>query len=142
MPPVRRATVGCAVVAALVLALTACSSSSGKTSTSPTSPTSTGSTTTPVPGRAQITVFVVPKSVRCGSTPSTTVRVTYAVRNALRHQLIIDGRVEPRAVAPRGTVNPRVHCDGMAHTIALVAIDAAGRRTSQVKYLTTVLPKR
>jgi hypothetical protein len=69
------------------------------------------------------------------------VRVTYAVTGAKRHQIIVDGRVDPRAAARRATVNPRVHCDGLSHTVALVAIDAAGRRTSQVRYLTTVLPK-
>ena len=134
--------VASAVAAALVLAVTACSSSSGKTPTSPTpfGQTTIESTRTSLPGGARITSFVVPKSVRCGSAPSKTVRVTYAVSGAKRHQLIIDGRVESGAAAPSGTVNPPVHCDGLPHTVALVAIDAAGRRTSQVKYLTTVLP--
>jgi hypothetical protein len=59
----------------------------------------------------------------------------------MRHQLLIDGRLAPRATARRATVYPRVHCSGVPHSVALVAIDAAGRRTSQVRYLTTVLPK-
>ena len=84
---------------------------------------------------------MVPKSVPCGSAPNTTVHVTYAVSRAKSHQLIIDGRVAPRAAARSATVNLRVHCDGLQHTVALVAIDIAGRRTSQVRYLTTVLPK-
>ena len=127
------------VLVLAVAALSACSSSSGKGSTLPTSPGS--ATSTSRPGRARITSFVVPKSVQCGSAPNTTVRVSYAVRNASRHQLLIDGRVEPRATARQATVYPRVHCGGLPHSVALVAIDAAGRRTSQVRYLTTVLPK-
>ena len=83
---------------------------------------------------------MVPKAVRCGSALNTTVHVTFAVSRAKTHQLIIDGRVEP-AAARRAAVNVRVHCDGLQHTVALVAIDTAGRRTSQVRYLTTVLPK-
>jgi hypothetical protein len=127
------------LVVAAGAALSACSNSSGTGSTAPSSIDS--ATSTSRPGRARITSFVVPKSVQCGSAPNTTVRVSYAVRRALRHQLLIDGRVEPRATARRATVYPRVHCGGVPHSVALVAIDAAGRRTSQVRYLTTVLPK-
>lgn len=127
------------VLVLAVAGLSGCSSSSGKASTSPTSIDSATSTTRP--GLARIVSFVVPKSVQCGSAPNTTVRVTYAVSAALRHQLIIDGRVVPRATARRATVDVSVHCGGGPHTVALVAIDAAGRRTSQVRYLTTVLPK-
>jgi hypothetical protein len=83
----------------------------------------------------------VPKSVKCGSAPSATVRVAYAVSGAKRLQLIIDGRAERPTTERSATVNPRVHCDGVSHTVALVAIDTAGGRTVQVRYLTTVLPK-
>lgn len=127
-----RATAG-AFVVALVLVLAGCGSSTGKTSTSST-------TSTSQPGRARITSFVVPKSVQCGSDPNKLVRVAYAVSGAKRHQLLVDGRVEPAAAAPSATVNPSVHCDGGSHTIALVAIDAQGRRTSQVRFVTTRLP--
>jgi len=122
-----------------VATLSGCGSSSGAGSTAATSIGS--ATSTSRPGRARITSFVVPRSVQCGSAPSTTVRVSYAVRKAMRHQLLIDGRLEPRATDRRATVYPRVHCGDVPHSVALIAIDAAGRRTSQVRYLTTVLPK-
>jgi hypothetical protein len=130
----RQATVGWALGAVLGLALTGCGSSSGKMSTSSTTSTSR-------PGRARITSFVVPESVQCGSAPNQTVRVTYAVVGAKRHQLLVDGRVAPGAAAPRATVSPAVHCSGGPHSVTLVAVDAQGRRTSQVKYVTTRLPK-
>jgi hypothetical protein len=82
---------------------------------------------------------VVPKSVQCGTAPSTKVRVSYATSGAQRSQLVIDGRVEP-GDAVSATIDPLVHCDGLPHTVALVALDAAGHRTSQVEYLTTALP--
>jgi len=40
--------------------------------------------------------------------------------------------------APSGTVDAPVHCDGVPHTVALIAFDAKGARTSQVKLLAAV----
>jgi hypothetical protein len=141
------ATVGGAAVAvvALVLLLGACSSSdkpstASTTTASTTTASTTGSSTgTEGPGAATITSFEVPESVDCGTAPSTQVRVSYQTSGAESAQLVVDGRVEP-GDDPSATVEPLVHCDGLPHTVALSALDAAGRRTSQVKNLTTVLP--
>jgi len=82
----------------------------------------------------------VPASVKCGSQPSTTVAITYSVTGSRSQQVVVDGLPEPGPLAASGRVVERVHCDGVEHTVALIATDAAGRRTSEVKYLATVLP--
>ena len=134
---VRRATIGGTAIAvvALMLLLSGCSSSAKASG----DPNSDGSTTGAPAGTAKITSFVVPKSVTCGTATSTKVRVTYAISGAKSTQLIIDGRVEP-SEGPSATVDPLVHCDPLPHTVALVALDATGHRTSEVKNVTTVLP--
>ncbi len=90
-------------------------------------------------GSAKITSFVVPASVQCGHATSTKVHVTYTVAGAKSTQLIIDGRTVP-GDATSASVDPLVHCDPLPHTVAVVAVDAAGHRTSTVKNVTTVLP--
>ena len=134
---VSGARVACLAVA-FVLAFNACSSSGRPAgSTSPT--TASTPTSAPASGSATITSFEVPASVQCASAPSTTVRITYAVRGAKTVEIAVDGLAEPTLTASSGTVTERVHCDGVAHTIALAAVDAQARRTSQVKYLNTLL---
>jgi hypothetical protein len=113
-----------------------CSSSSNPASVP--DPRST-TTTVPAPGSAHITSFVVPASVKCGAASKITVRVAYAVTGAARQELSIDGR-NLALPAASAAVSEEVHCDGLPHTVALIAFDAKGAHTSQVKMLTTVLP--
>jgi hypothetical protein len=117
------------------LAVGGCSSSS---KASVPLPKATTTTVAPV-GGAHITSFVVPASVRCGATSKTSVKVIYAVEGSAREELSIDGRAIPLGAAS-ASVSEEVHCDGLPHTVALIAYDAKGVRTSQVKMLTTVLP--
>ena len=93
------------------------------------------------PGRdARITTFVVPASVQCGAASKTTVHIEYGVSHAARQEISVDGLTVPGVDAATGTVDAPVHCDGVAHTVALIAFDAKGARTAQVKYLNTLLP--
>lgn len=128
----RRGALAFAVVISIgTVSLGACSDSSHASAIPPT--------TTPVRGTATIASFKVPASVYCGSGSATTVRITYDVRHATSQELAVDGLAEPALTAARGTVTERVHCDSLPHTVALVARDSRGARTSQVKYLHTIL---
>jgi hypothetical protein len=109
-------------VAALVFVLTACGSSAKHASSA-----------------VKITSFDVPASVTCGAAPSTTVRISYSVTGAQQQSITVDGREVPGTGAPTATVTAPIHCDPLEHDVALIATDAHGVRTSQVKHLTTLL---
>jgi len=128
---------------ALVLAISGCGSSN--TSSSPSTSGASGSVSTTTAavtqaGSARIASFVVPASVQCGASSKTTVHIAYAVMNAARQEIAIDGLDVAGVGTPSGAVDAPVHCDGVPHTVALIAFDAQGARTSQVKYLNTLLP--
>ncbi len=118
--------------------LTACSSSAPSAQTKPTT-TAPTSTTAP-PGVAKITTFDVPATVQCGAGPSITFTVGYAVTGAKTVQLLVDGRDNPGLAATGGSVEVPVHCDAVAHTVVLMAVDANGGTTTQQKTLETELP--
>ena len=130
--------------AALVLALGACSSSSKSHASTPPTTTAPAASSTTAPtvsqaGAARIVTFVVPASVNCNGASSTKVPVEYKVTDAARQELSVDGLAVDGVDKPSGTVDAPVHCDGVPHTVALIAFDAKGARTSQVKLLTTNL---
>ena len=110
----RRAAVAGAVALAVLLLLSGCSSSGHSGAAA--------STTTRPRGSATIASFVVPSSVRCGSAPSTTVKISYDVRGARGQSLVIDGLSGPALPAARATVSERVHCDGVAHTVKITLL--------------------
>ena len=129
-----------AVVACGLFVLAACSSSS-KPNATPTTvgPASTTTVESSGGSGARITAFDVPASVACASASKTTVHVDYTVTGAARVELAIDGLDLPSTPAAQGSLDAPVHCDAVPHTVALVAYDAHGARTSQVKMVTTVL---
>jgi hypothetical protein len=134
---VKNRRTGILLTTALIGILAACSSGSpGKATPNPTSPTST----TAAPGSAKITTFTVPASVQCGAAPSITFSVGYAATGAKSLQLLVDGRDNPGLVATGGTIQVPVHCDAVAHTVVLVALDDKGGQTVQQKTLQTLLP--
>jgi len=122
------------VSAALVVVLGACSSSGGHSS----APTTT--TTSAATGTARIESFVVPKSVRCGSGTSIAVSIAYAVSGSRSREIVVDGLAEPALHRAGGRVTERVHCDGVEHSVVLLARDSHGVATSEVRQLSTVLP--
>ena len=118
---------GCAVAIALVLLAGACSShSSGASAPS-----------TAAAGGVHVRTFAVPATVACGHATSAPVVVRYAISGARRWQVAVDGLPDLTSSSPAGHLTVRVHCDGLQHTVALVASDAAGARTSAVRYLVT-----
>src|SRR5262249_52967869 len=99
-----------------------------------TSSSSTGApvvTTTAPPkkGSAEITSFVVPDSGAWN-------QATYARSGAQSVDALVDGRLEPLN-GSAGQYNAPVHCDGLPHTLVLVAYDAHGGQTSLSKIVTT-----
>jgi hypothetical protein len=130
---VRSLGVGLAA-AVSALAITSCSGG-GESNAVANGPT----TTIVSPGSAKISAFDVPAKVQCGTTPSTTVHVTYATSGGKSQQLLVDGRAVP-LTAPTGSVDTPVHCDPIEHTFVLYVLDEAKRPTTQTKYLATDLP--
>jgi ABC-type Fe3+-hydroxamate transport system substrate-binding protein len=135
-----------AVATVSVLGLAACSSSAKSATRSESTSTSTPTSGAPnsgitQTGAARITKFVVPADVQCGASTKTTVSVEYAVTTAKVQQIFVDGLELDGVDKPSGTIDAPVHCDGVPHTVALVALDSKGARTSQVKLVNTLLPK-
>ena len=124
-----------------MVALGACSSSSKADAPSTTVRAAAEHDRAPATqiGDARIVKFVVPASVNCRGASSTKMSVEYEVTGAKRQEISVDGLAVDGVDGPSGTVDAPVHCDGVPHTVALIAFDANGARTSQVKMLTTVL---
>jgi hypothetical protein len=112
---------GLAVVVAVGAA--GCSGGSGASDAAKTSPA----------GATRIDTFDVPTSATCGNETSTTVTVNYAVSNATREKLVVDGLDVGGVDGSDGTVDVPIHCDPLPHTFVLFAYDADGHRTSQQK---------
>jgi hypothetical protein len=115
--------------------LCACTGASGSSDTTANKPT----TTTVPTGTATITAFTVPDSVACGSGPSTTVSITYAVSGAKSQAIFLDGR-QTSLPSASGSVSVPVHCDAVPHTVVLRALDEQSHPTTQEKILKTALP--
>jgi hypothetical protein len=119
--------------AAVLLALAACSSSRPASTLTTSPPPSSSAAPTAV-----ITTFVVPSSVQCRGATSTVVPIRYAVTGSARRELDVDGLAGPELAAAQGSVRVPVHCDALAHTAALVAVDAQGARTTKARSFSTV----
>jgi len=120
---------GCAAAITLALLAAGCSSNASS-ATAPSTTARRG---------AQVRTFTVPAAVECGHATSAAVTVDYAISGARRWQVMVDGLPGTTHTTPSGRISVHVHCDGVQHTIALVATDAHGLRTSAVRYLTTRL---
>jgi hypothetical protein len=124
-------TCGCIGAIVVVLALTACGSSGGSTP-------GTGTADQSSSGAAVILSFTVPKSVQCGSRPTTPVPISYAVDAARSQKILVDSHVQPATEATRGTITAPVPCDGRRHSVALLVTGMRGHLIGRVEYVTTV----
>jgi hypothetical protein len=123
-------------IVALAGALGGCvGDSSGATSATKPAPT----TTLPKPGTAKISSFVVPASVDCGSLNNISVPVSWSTEGAKSQQIVVDGRPVDGTNLPSGSAEVVVHCDPVAHTVVIIAVDSKGGQTYKQSLLTTTL---
>ena len=132
IPRARRSAV--ALTLLLALGAAACSESSSDASGNGTTET----TASNEPGTAVIESFEVPESVTCPAGEiSSSVTVSYAVRDADRQEVRIDGLPVEGTDEAAGTVEADFRCDGLPHDVVLVAYDSEGRHTTDRKQFTT-----